>query len=106
MNPNVSLKSNLFTEAFTRNPYPAYSQLREEEPVSYVRLPDGQYAWFITRYDDALEALKINRLLKTLQNWETMQTTEVVYLAKTCYLQICQTIGGCEGLSPRHSLRT
>ncbi|MFD2761581.1 cytochrome P450 family protein [Lentibacillus juripiscarius] len=64
MNPNVSLKSNLFTEAFTRNPYPAYSQLREEEPVSYVRLPDGQYAWFITRYDDALEALKNQSFIK------------------------------------------
>lgn len=64
MNSNESLKGNLFTKAFTKNPYPAYSQLREEEPVSHVRLPDGQYAWFITRYDDALEALKNQSFIK------------------------------------------
>lgn len=64
MNSNESLKSTLFTEAFTKNPYPAYSQLREEDPVSQVRLPDGQYAWFITRYDDALEALKSPKFIK------------------------------------------
>lgn len=59
-----SLKSTLFTKAFTPNPYPAYAQLREEEPVAHVRLPDGQYAWIITRYEDALEVLKNQKFIK------------------------------------------
>ncbi|MGY0692428.1 cytochrome P450 family protein [Virgibacillus sp. FSP13] len=59
-----SLKSTLFTKAFTPNPYPAYAQLREEEPVTRVLLPDGQYAWIITRYEDALEALKNQKFIK------------------------------------------
>ncbi|ASN06754.1 cytochrome P450 family protein [Virgibacillus necropolis] len=64
MNSNESLKDTLFTKAFTENPYPAYEKLREEEPVSYVLLPDGQYAWIITRYEDALQALKDQRFIK------------------------------------------
>lgn len=64
MSSNESFKRTLFSEAFTKNPYPAYSQLREEDPVSHVRLPNGQYAWFITRYDDALEALKNQSFIK------------------------------------------
>lgn len=59
-----SLKSTLFTKAFTPNPYPAYAQLREEEPVAHVRLPDGQYAWIVTRYEDALDALKNQKFIK------------------------------------------
>ena len=64
MNSIESLKKSLFTKTFTQNPYPAYSMLREEEPVSYVLLPDGQYAWIITRYEDALAALKDQRFIK------------------------------------------
>ncbi|CDO03567.1 Cytochrome P450 107B1 [Oceanobacillus picturae] len=59
-----TVKSNLFTKAFTPNPYPAYTQLRNEEPVARVLLPDGQYAWMITRYEDALEALKNQKFIK------------------------------------------
>lgn len=59
-----SVKASLFTDTFTKNPYPAYTALREEEPVSRVLLPDGNYAWLITRYEDALEALKDQRFIK------------------------------------------
>lgn len=59
-----SLKSTLFTKEFTKNPYPTYAKLREEEPISYVLLPDGQYAWIITRYEDALDALKNQKFIK------------------------------------------
>jgi len=59
-----SLTNTLFTKSFTRNPYPTYAKLREEEPISYVLLPDGQYAWMITRYDDALAVLKDQRFIK------------------------------------------
>lgn len=64
MNSNESLTNTLFTEAFTKNPYPTYAKLREEESISHVLLPDGQYAWMITRYDDALAALKDRRFIK------------------------------------------
>lgn len=60
----ASVKASLFTDTFMKNPYPAYTALRREEPVSRVLLPDSQYAWFITRYEDALEALKDQRFIK------------------------------------------
>lgn len=66
MNPTESSIHTLFTEAFTRDPYPAYTKLREEAPVSHVLLPDGQYAWIITKYEDALAALKDQRFIKDL----------------------------------------
>jgi len=64
MSVNDYLKENLLTKEFRPNPHPAYAQLREKEPVARVRVPDGQYAWFITRYDDALEALKNQKFIK------------------------------------------
>ncbi|ASK60991.1 cytochrome P450 [Virgibacillus phasianinus] len=64
MNSIESVKNTMFTKAFTQNPYPAYEKLREEEPIPYVLLPDGEYAWMITRYKDAVEALKDQRFIK------------------------------------------
>lgn len=64
MNPIESSKHNLFTETFTRDPYPAYTKMRNEAPVSNVLLPDGQYAWMITKYEDAVAALKDKRFIK------------------------------------------
>ena len=43
------------TPEFKANPYPFY--LRETELVRRVRLPDGQTAWLISRYDDVAAAL-------------------------------------------------
>ncbi len=53
---------------FKANPYPFYAQLRAEHPVFPVKLPDGQTAWLITRYDDALSALKDRRFSKDKLN--------------------------------------
>ncbi|MEN1967537.1 cytochrome P450 [Lentibacillus sp. N15] len=64
MNMDNFPKHTLFTKAFRKNPYPAYARLREEDPVAQVLLPDGQYAWIITRYNDALEALKNQKFIK------------------------------------------
>ncbi|CAM3999242.1 cytochrome P450 [Lederbergia lenta] len=64
MNQNEKNTETLFTKAFTQNPYPVYTKLREEDPVPYVLLPDGQYAWMITRYEDAVAALKEQRFIK------------------------------------------
>jgi cytochrome P450 len=53
---------------FRSNPYLFYARLRKEQPVIQVQTPDGQLAWLITRYDDALNALKDKRLSKDQAN--------------------------------------
>lgn len=53
---------------FKANPYPFYARLRAEEPVFPVKLPDGQTAWLITRYDDAFSALRDRRFSKDKLN--------------------------------------
>ena len=49
---------------FRSDPYPTYARLRAEAPVSRVRLPDGQSAWLVTRYDDVAAVLKDERFVK------------------------------------------
>jgi cytochrome P450 len=38
-----------------------YAQLREQSPISKVKLPDGKEAWLVTRYDDVRAVLGDNR---------------------------------------------
>lgn len=54
---------DLFSGAFWQDPHPAYTALRDEEPVRKVALPDGE-AWLITRYADVREAFVDPRLSK------------------------------------------
>ena len=54
----------LFGPEQTVDPYPAYRELRERRPVCPVPLPNGLTKWFVTRYDDAREALRDKRLTK------------------------------------------
>ncbi|MBT2582890.1 cytochrome P450 [Planococcus sp. ISL-109] len=54
----------LFSPEFTKNPYPAYARLREEDPVHQARFPDGQKGWLVTRYTDAEAVLKDPRFIK------------------------------------------
>ncbi|RZT85105.1 hypothetical protein EV383_1969 [Pseudonocardia sediminis] len=53
----------LFDGAFWTDPYPAYAELREEEPVRRLDLPDG-VMWLISRHDDVREAFVDPRLSK------------------------------------------
>jgi cytochrome P450 len=53
---------------FRSNPYPFYARLRKEHPVIQVVTPEGHRAWLITRYEDALNALKDKRLSKDIRN--------------------------------------
>jgi cytochrome P450 PksS len=53
---------------FRSNPHPFYARLRRESPVIQVVLPDGQNAWLITRYEDALSAFKDKRISKDKLN--------------------------------------
>ncbi|VVJ24877.1 Putative cytochrome P450 hydroxylase [Amycolatopsis camponoti] len=42
-------------------PPPAYEEIREREPVSRVRLPDGGWAWVISRHEDVRTVLNDRR---------------------------------------------
>jgi cytochrome P450 PksS len=46
------------------NLHPFYARLRAEAPVYSTRLPDGQRAWLVTRYDDVVTVLKDERFAK------------------------------------------
>ncbi len=43
------------------DPPPAYARLRAEAPVSPVRMPSGNPAWLVTRYDDVRNVLAETR---------------------------------------------
>src|SRR5213075_2255979 len=45
---------------FKRNAYQIYKELREHDPIHEHTMPNGQKTWIITRYSDAVEALKDN----------------------------------------------
>ena len=50
------------------NPFPLYTQLRAEQPVCPVKLPDGRTMWLVTRYDDVVSVLKDVRFVKNPAN--------------------------------------
>ena len=60
----MSQAPKLFSNEFTQNPYPAYSKLREMDPVHQVRFPDGQQGWLVTSYEDGTAVLKDQRFIK------------------------------------------
>lgn len=68
MQTNSSLSENLFTEAFTQNPFPTYEQMREKEPIMRMLFPDGRHGWIIAKYSDAVEVLKDPRFVKDTRN--------------------------------------
>ncbi|MDN5920768.1 MAG: cytochrome P450, partial [Pseudonocardia sp.] len=56
-------RHELFEGAFWTDPYPAYAELRDAEPVRRLELPDGPM-WLISRHDDVREAFVDPRLSK------------------------------------------
>jgi cytochrome P450 PksS len=55
---------DLASPRFKKDAFLFYAQLRAEEPVCRVVLPDGQSVWLLTRYEDVAAALKDPRLVK------------------------------------------
>ena len=49
---------------YFQDPYAYFSQMREEGPVTPVRLPHGDRAWLVTRYPEVRSALADPRLHK------------------------------------------
>ncbi|MEN3303118.1 cytochrome P450, partial [Pseudonocardia sp.] len=59
----TSTGRDLFDGAFWSDPHPAYAELRADEPVRRLDLPDGPM-WLISRYDDVRAAFVDARLSK------------------------------------------
>jgi cytochrome P450 PksS len=49
---------NIASPAHKADPFPFYARLRAESPAFAVKLADGQTAWLVSRYDDAVTVLK------------------------------------------------
>ena len=62
---------NIASPAFKADPFPLYARLRESKPVCAVKLPSGERAWLLTRYDDVAALLKDNRFAKDRANAQT-----------------------------------
>ena len=59
---------NLNSPAFKANPFPFYTQLRNDAPVCRISVSRNRHAWLITRYEDVTMALKDERLVKNKLN--------------------------------------
>jgi cytochrome P450 len=66
-------QGDLFDPGFKANPYPAYAQLRSDDPIHRVTLPDGRGMWLVTRYEDVVAVLKDERFVK---DWHNAMTPE------------------------------
>jgi cytochrome P450 len=60
----VDLNVNIAAPEFKADPFPFYRHLRKQAPVYRVKLPDGQSAWLVTRYDDVVTVLTDERFAK------------------------------------------
>lgn len=54
--------------AFKAKAYAYYARLRANAPVQQIKLPSGQVAWLVSRYDDVVSLLKDPRLVKDRRN--------------------------------------
>lgn len=59
------------------DPPPEYATMRSERPISQVRLPSGQLAWLVTRYDD-VRALLTDPRISSDRRHENLPLTEPV----------------------------
>ncbi|MEH6891038.1 cytochrome P450 [Bacillus sp. JJ864] len=55
---------DLFSSNFKKNAYNFYAKLRTSDPIHRFTFPNGQTAWLITRYEDAIVVLKDSRFIK------------------------------------------
>ncbi|MFP7493915.1 cytochrome P450 [Terribacillus saccharophilus] len=62
-NQNPAPKIDFQDPEFIRNPFPAYDYIREKDPVFRMLMPHGQYAWVITRFEEASEIVSDARFV-------------------------------------------
>lgn len=63
MNGFLESRVDFLDRKFIDNPFPVYSELRENDPVHRFLLPSGQFAWIVSRYEDAVEILQDSRFV-------------------------------------------
>ncbi|MFD6533307.1 cytochrome P450 [Streptomyces sp. NPDC060184] len=68
MTTDAILDLGALGEAFTRDPYPCYAELRARGPVHRVVLPGGTPAWLVVGYEAGRELLADQRLSKEWRN--------------------------------------
>jgi cytochrome P450 len=56
--------ANVIADLSGPDPYPTLQQLREDQPVRRLDMPDGARVWLVSRYEDARQALGDPRLSK------------------------------------------
>ena len=66
---------------YAQDPYPLYEALREQAPVTRVRMPSGVVSWMVTRYEDVRAALADPRLHKDYR--ELLELNPGVHLPPT-----------------------
>jgi len=71
----VSSDLNLMAELVGTDPQPVLRQLREEQPVARLEMPDGARLWLVTRYEDARLALADARFSNRLARGATSGST-------------------------------
>ena len=59
-----SIDVDIASRRFKANPYPFFARLRVEAPVCRMPTRDKRGGWLLTRYDDAVAALKDERFVK------------------------------------------
>lgn len=62
--------TDITSSDFKAGAYAYYARLRAQAPVSTAKLPSGQTAWLVSRYDDVAPLLKDPRLAKDRHNAE------------------------------------
>jgi len=67
-----------FRADYVQDPNPFYTALREQAPVSRVRMPDGLVPWLVTRYEDARAALADPRLHKDYRELDELNPVRIV----------------------------
>jgi cytochrome P450 len=67
MDADIRDRWGAFDQATADDPYPLYTRLRDEAPVTRVTMADGRPGWLVTGYDAARQVLSDARLTKDLQ---------------------------------------
>lgn len=52
---------DLFSRDFKADPFPTFAAMRQDDPIYRHVAPDGSIIWYITRYNDVVEALRDNQ---------------------------------------------
>ncbi len=67
-----------FEGEFFVDPYPTYARMHRTGPAHRICVPGGQPAWLITRYEEASEALKDCRLVRSRKYAGSHYSNEII----------------------------